>query len=138
MNILKAEGLEAVFARHGDAGDGHARRRQGGGTFYFPAGAPSDALTAISAPKVGRSGGLQEPAHAVWYDAAGGQDHLKGKIFRISHMGYIDSLRSSRPWRLWKWSSRVGVSREAWEQGCQGSRNYYGKVLDHLQVRPRQ
>ena len=24
--------------------------------------------------------------------AAGGQDHLKGKIFRISHMGYIDSF----------------------------------------------
>ena len=24
--------------------------------------------------------------------AAGGQDHLKGKIFRISHMGYVDTF----------------------------------------------
>ncbi|HAS17458.1 MAG TPA: aminotransferase, partial [Nitrospiraceae bacterium] len=24
--------------------------------------------------------------------AAGGQDHLKGKIFRISHMGYCDKF----------------------------------------------
>ena len=24
--------------------------------------------------------------------AAGGQDHLKGKIFRLSHMGYVDTF----------------------------------------------
>jgi aspartate aminotransferase-like enzyme len=25
---------------------------------------------------------------------AGGQEHLKGKIFRVSHMGYVDPLET--------------------------------------------
>ena len=39
-------------------------------------------LTLVQAAELGRYG----------ITANGGQDHLKGKIFRISHMGYIDSF----------------------------------------------
>ena len=54
---------------------------------------PSDALTAISAPE-GVDGQAVYKNLRTQYGmtAAGGQDHLKGKIFRISHMGYIDSF----------------------------------------------
>ena len=61
------------------------------GLSLFPKESPSDALTAISAPE-GIDGQAIYKNLRVQYGmtAAGGQDHLKGKIFRISHMGYID------------------------------------------------
>jgi aspartate aminotransferase-like enzyme len=59
----------------------------------FPKERPSDALTAIEAPQ-GVDGQAVYKNLRTQYGmtAAGGQDHLKGKIFRISHMGYIDSF----------------------------------------------
>ena len=54
---------------------------------------PSNALTAITAP-AGVDGQAIYKNLRVQYGitAAGGQDHLKGKVFRISHMGYIDTF----------------------------------------------
>jgi len=64
---------------------------QGAGLALFPKESPSDALTAISAPE-GVDGQAIYKNLRVQYGmtAAGGQDHLKGKIFRVSHMGYMD------------------------------------------------
>jgi aspartate aminotransferase-like enzyme len=64
------------------------------GLSIFPQERPSDALTAdFGAGRRGRPSDLQEFRVTQYgMTAAGGQDHLKGKIFRISHMGYIDSF----------------------------------------------
>jgi aspartate aminotransferase-like enzyme len=61
------------------------------GLALFPKESPSDALTAVSAPE-GVDGQAVYKNLRVQYGitAAGGQDHLKGKIFRLSHMGYAD------------------------------------------------
>lgn len=91
LRMLKAEGLANVFARH--AAMAHAMREgvKAAGLTLFPKESPSDALTAVAAPE-GVDGQQIYKNLRVQYGitAAGGQDHLKGKIFRISHMGYAD------------------------------------------------
>ena len=91
LKMLKAEGLEAVFARQATLA--HAMREgiKAAGLSLFPKESPSDAVTAVSAPE-GVDGQVIYKNLRVHYGitAAGGQDHLKGKIFRLSHMGYMD------------------------------------------------
>lgn len=91
LKMLKAEGLDAMFGRQ--AAMAHAMREgvKAAGLALFPKESPSDALTAISAPD-GVDGQAVYKNLRVQYGitAAGGQDHLKGKIFRVSHMGYMD------------------------------------------------
>jgi aspartate aminotransferase-like enzyme len=93
LNILKGEGLEAIFARHALLARAMREGVQNAGLALFPKERPSDALTAITAPD-GVDGQAVYKNLRTQYGmtAAGGQDHLKGKIFRISHMGYIDSF----------------------------------------------
>lgn len=93
LRMMKAEGLEKIFARQGRMA--HAMREgvKAAGLSLFPKDSPSDALTAISAPE-GVDGQAIYKNLRVQYGitAAGGQDHLKGKIFRVSHMGYVDTF----------------------------------------------
>jgi aspartate aminotransferase-like enzyme len=93
LRILKAEGLEAVFARHGRLAQAMREGVKAAGLPLFPKQSPSDAVTAISVPD-GVDGQAVYKNLRVQYGitAAGGQDHLKGKIFRVSHMGYVDSF----------------------------------------------
>ncbi len=91
LKTLKAEGLEAVFARQ--ARLAHAMREgvKAAGLSLLAKDSPSNAVTAILAPE-GVDGQAIYKNLRVQYGitAAGGQDHLKGKIFRVSHMGYMD------------------------------------------------
>ncbi len=93
LRMMKAEGLEPLFARQGRLA--HAMREgvMAAGLSLFPKERPSDALTAVSAPQ-GVDGQAIYKNLRVQYGitAAGGQDHLKGKIFRVSHMGYMDTF----------------------------------------------
>jgi aspartate aminotransferase-like enzyme len=59
----------------------------------FPKESPSNALTAIEAP-AGVDGQAIYKDLRVKYGitGAGGQDKLKGKIFRIAHLGYADTF----------------------------------------------
>jgi aspartate aminotransferase-like enzyme len=89
IKMLQDEGLENVFARH----DKLARATRAGaaalGLKLFPKESPSNALTAIEAP-AGVDGQAIYKDLRVKYGitGAGGQDKLKGKIFRIAHLGY--------------------------------------------------
>ena len=91
LKMLKAEGLDAVFGRQASLARAMREGMQAAGLAIFPKECPSDALTAISAPE-GVDGQAVYKNLRVQYGitAAGGQDHLKGKIFRLSHMGYTD------------------------------------------------
>lgn len=93
LSMLKAEGLDAVFARQAALAKAMREGVKAAGLALFPKESPSDALTAISAPD-GVDGQAVYKNLRVQYGmtAAGGQDHLKGKIFRIAHMGYMDSF----------------------------------------------
>jgi aspartate aminotransferase-like enzyme len=95
LKAIKAEGLAKVFARHRLLAEATRAGMAGAGLTLFPKDSPSDALTAINAPP-GTDGQAIYKALREKYGitAAGGQDHLKGKIFRIAHMGYMDLFDS--------------------------------------------
>jgi aspartate aminotransferase-like enzyme len=93
IKMLQDEGLEAMFARHDRLA--RATRAAAGalGLKLFPKESPSNALTAIEAP-AGVDGQAIYKDLRVKYGitGAGGQDKLKGKIFRIAHLGYSDTF----------------------------------------------
>jgi aspartate aminotransferase-like enzyme len=93
FKMLRAEGLDNIFARQGRLARAMREGIQAAGLTLFPKESPSDALTAVCAPE-GIDGQAIYKNLRVQYGmtAAGGQDHLKGKIFRLSHMGYADTF----------------------------------------------
>lgn len=90
IKMIQQDGIENVWARHRKL----ARAAQAGmkalGLPLFSA-APCDVLTAGALP-AGVDGGKLvnwlRDEHGV--SVAGGQEHLKGKIVRLAHMGYMD------------------------------------------------
>ncbi len=93
LKMMKSEGLEKMFSRQGRLAKATREGLQAAGLTLFPKESPSDALTAVCAPD-GIDGQAIYKNLRIQYGmtAAGGQDHLKGKIFRLSHMGYADTF----------------------------------------------
>ncbi|MFI5346512.1 MAG: pyridoxal-phosphate-dependent aminotransferase family protein [Elusimicrobiota bacterium] len=90
LKLLRAEGMEAVWKRHFDLAD-YARREltaKLGLPFY--AKNPANILTGVVLPE-GVDGNklLADILKEEGISIAGGQLHLKGKIFRLAHMAYI-------------------------------------------------
>jgi len=90
LAAIRAEGLLAVYARH----DRLARATRAGvaalGLELF-AERPTPALTAVKAPTgVEASAIIKTLRTAHGITIAGGQTKVKGKIFRLAHLGYAD------------------------------------------------
>jgi aspartate aminotransferase-like enzyme len=91
LPMMRAEGREAIFARHAAAGSLVRGRAQAMGLELFadPAFA-SNTVTAIRAPEgvdaKALTKALREDEGVV---IAGGQELLEGKIIRIGHLGYF-------------------------------------------------
>jgi len=89
LRLMQAEGLANVFRRH----DRLARATRAGvealGLRLFPRATPSPAVTAVTAPS-GVDGESIVAAYAKDHNItiAGGQGEMKGKVFRLGHMGY--------------------------------------------------
>lgn len=93
LNRLVSEGMDNVVARHARLARATRSAVQALGLKLLAPDSPSDALTAVLAPEgieAGRIISLMNKKHGI--TVAGGQDHLKGKIFRISHMGFMDNF----------------------------------------------
>lgn len=92
LKAFRNEGYNSVMKRHEILG--HAARTgvKALGLELFSK-RPFNGLTAIKVPD-GIDGGAVGKKFRVDYGMtiAGGQSHLKGKIFRISHMGYSDKM----------------------------------------------
>ena len=91
LKHLKEEGLEKIFSKHALLAHASRQAMLAAGLTLFPKESPSDALTAVNAPP-GTDGQVIYRTLRDRYGitVAGGQDHLKGKIFRFAHMGYMD------------------------------------------------
>jgi aspartate aminotransferase-like enzyme len=93
IRMIEAEGLPNVFRRH----DRLARATRAGaealGLELFAKATPSPSLTSIVAPK-GVDGEKIVAAFSRSHNItiAGGQGEMKGKIFRLGHMGYAAEL----------------------------------------------
>jgi len=93
IKMLQDEGLENVLKRHDRLARATRAAATALGLRLFPRESPSNALTAIEAP-AGVDGQAIYKDLRVKYGitGAGGQDKLKGKIFRIAHLGYADTF----------------------------------------------
>jgi aspartate aminotransferase-like enzyme len=90
LKMIEAEGLDNVFRRHERLA--HATRSgvEALGLELFAKAAPSPALTAVVAPKgVDSEKILSAYSTSFNITIAGGQGEMKGKVFRLGHMGYV-------------------------------------------------
>jgi aspartate aminotransferase-like enzyme len=90
LEMMQAEGLEAIFARHArHRAAAQAGMKAIGLRLYAAEGHGSPAITAV-APE-GLDAEQLRKAVKDRFDIllAGGQDHLKGEVFRIGHLGFV-------------------------------------------------
>jgi len=90
LRMMQAEGLENIFARHQRLTMAtRAAVKAMGLPLFAPDGAASPAITAVA--PVGVDAEQIRSVMKKQFDIAlaGGQDHLKGKIFRIGHLGFV-------------------------------------------------
>lgn len=90
LKKIRAEGIEDLWARHARMGAAARAGIAAMGLTNF-AERPNNALTVITVPP-GVDGNelLKNLETKYGYKLANGQDTLKGKIWRLSHMGYCD------------------------------------------------
>ena len=90
LNIIEDEGLKNRIKRHAENAEYCRSRVKELGLKLFPASEEicSQTLTAISSEKANEIKKALVETYGI--RVAGGQAHLKGKIFRIAHMGVIN------------------------------------------------
>ncbi|MBF0538396.1 MAG: alanine--glyoxylate aminotransferase family protein [Nitrospirae bacterium] len=93
IKLLEQEGLTNVFARHAKLAHAMREGAKAIGLNLFAKELPSNSVTAIEAP-AGVDGQKIYKVLRERYGvtAAGGQDQVKGKIFRMAHLGYADTF----------------------------------------------
>jgi len=92
LRMLKEETLEGIWARH--ARLARATRAAAGGLgLELFASAPTNAVTAIRVPTgIDGTAVVRQLRTRYGITIAGGQEHLKGKIVRIAHIGYFSEF----------------------------------------------
>jgi aspartate aminotransferase-like enzyme len=91
LEMMRAEGREAIFARHQRVADlVRARARRLGLALFAEPTHASNTVTAIRVPEgiaaKAITAALREREGVV---IAGGQDRLEGQIIRVGHLGYV-------------------------------------------------
>ena len=93
LGMLEEEGLHAVFARHARLANATRQAVAAMGLEIYPAHSPSNSVTAIKAPEGVDGQEIYKTLREKYgVTAAGGQDKLKGKVFRIAHLGYAGTF----------------------------------------------
>ena len=93
LGMLEREGHANVFARHARLAAATRAAGEVLGLRLLAPRSPSPAATGIYLPPGIEGGKLTKYLRdKVGVDIAGGQDHLKGKILRIAHIGYYDNF----------------------------------------------
>lgn len=89
MDMIKTEGIENVLARHARLANATRAAAKALGLELFSV-SPANSVTAIKVPQGVDGQNLVKTARNKYgVTIAGGQAHLKGKIFRIAHLGYM-------------------------------------------------
>jgi aspartate aminotransferase-like enzyme len=88
LNMMQREGLANIFARHQRHQAATSAAIQAMGlALYAPAGHGSPAITAVATPAAEQIRSVMKKKYDIVL--AGGQDHLKGQVFRIGHLGFV-------------------------------------------------
>jgi serine---pyruvate transaminase len=92
LKRIRAEGIENLWARHAKIAAACRAGVAAMGLQVF-AERPNNALTVITVPNgIDGSATLKKLEKQYGYKLADGQDSMKGKIWRLSHMGYTDAF----------------------------------------------
>jgi len=92
LDCILEEGIEAVWERHAELAAATRAGITGMGMQLFSK-RPSNAATSVKLPEGLDGGRLHKKLRDEYkVTCASGQDHLKGKIERIAHMGYYDQF----------------------------------------------
>jgi len=90
LEMMQKEGLEAIFARHARHRDAaQAGMVAMGLPLYAAEGHGSPAITAVAPAGIDAEELRKAVKQRFDILLAGGQDHLKGKVFRIGHLGFV-------------------------------------------------
>ncbi|GAB4233790.1 MAG: alanine--glyoxylate aminotransferase family protein [Elainellaceae cyanobacterium] len=90
LQFMQKEGLENIFARHHRHREStRAAMRALNLPLFAPDHAASPAITAVAPIGVDAEQVRSSMRKRFDIALAGGQDHLKGKIFRIGHLGFV-------------------------------------------------
>jgi len=90
LEMMQKEGLEAIFARHARHRDAAQAGMKAIGMPLFAAeGYGSPAITAVAPEGIDAEQLRKAVKEKFDILLAGGQDHLKGQVFRIGHLGYV-------------------------------------------------
>lgn len=91
LKMIKQDGLNNIFSRHKKMAEATRSAVKALGLELFAPTASSDVVTAIRTPK-GIDGEklVRTMRDTYGVTIAGGQAELKGKVFRIAHIGYIE------------------------------------------------
>jgi len=91
LRQIKQIGLGNIVKYHQRLSDGVKMAVKAMGLSIFTKESPSEVLTAVEAPEgIDAQMIVKKLREEYGITIAGGQSQLKGKIFRISHMGYVD------------------------------------------------
>ena len=93
LKMVKEEGLENLFKRHEILAKATRAAVEALGLKLLAPDSPADSATGAYVPD-GVDGGklVKFLRDDMGVTLAGGQDHLKGKIIRIAHLGYYDTF----------------------------------------------
>jgi aspartate aminotransferase-like enzyme len=92
LRMLKEETLEGVWNRHERLAKA-TRAASGGLGLELFSSSPTNAVTGYRVPNgIDGSAVIKQMRNRYGIQIAGGQDHLKGKIVRIAHIGYISEF----------------------------------------------
>ncbi|MFH1824570.1 MAG: alanine--glyoxylate aminotransferase family protein [Candidatus Firestonebacteria bacterium] len=91
IKLIKEEGLENIWTRHEKIANAVRSGVRALGLKLFAKGRPSNAVTSIWAPEGIDGDAINKKIRDDYgITMAGGQGKMKGKIFRIGHLGYVD------------------------------------------------
>ncbi|HUU49383.1 MAG TPA: alanine--glyoxylate aminotransferase family protein [Nitrospinota bacterium] len=93
LSDIKKEGLKKVFERHERLARATRAAMEAIGLELFAKDNPSNSVTAVKVPDgIDGSSITKILSKDYGITIVGGQSQAKGKIFRISHMGYVDAF----------------------------------------------
>ncbi len=93
LSMIREEGIENVWSRHAKLA--HATREgiKALGLELFAGDASGNVLTSVKAPEgINIDSAIKKLRDETGVTITGGQDELKGKMFRIGHMGYVNEF----------------------------------------------
>ena len=90
LEMMQKEGLEAIFARHArHRAAAQAGMKAMGLPLFAAEGCGSPAITAVAPEGIDAEKLRKAVKEKFDILLAGGQDHLKGQVFRVGHLGYV-------------------------------------------------